>query len=282
MPAILNQVSEVELSEIFVDPIFNCRGQIAAIDVAELCRSIESIGLQQPIIIQPYALDGYKYRVVMGHRRYEAFKLLKRSTIPAILRNHLSETESVVANLIENLERKNLTFMQEARALTKFKGMAVRRVADMINQSTGWVSIRINALKLPEDIQREIDIGAFTQEQVKHICSLPIEKQYITVGNIKDAQLKREKFEIPAKSKKLTKALKPPIRVRSTSDMFRLMDVLFEAIGPGLHTRVLAWCAAQISDRDLLLDIAKVCEDAGKTFDINTSLYPEHESSHEK
>ena len=273
--ALLNQCVNVDVQYILIDPTFNCRGEIGPADVVDLVESIKRVGLQQPIVIQKYEKDGYLYRVVMGHRRLTALKVLGKTQVPAILRE-VSDAEAVVLNLVENLERKNLTFMQEARSLQKFVGWRVADVARMLNQAKAWVQIRISALKLPKNMQDEIERGAFSQEQIRHICGIVSpEKQYEAIRLIKDAKLKSEKFEIPKKVKSLQSVTKPPKRQRTNPEILRCIDVISGALDYNLATRALAWCAGNISDLELLQDIGKEAELIGKDFDINTSLHPE-------
>ncbi len=78
-------VQDIPLNDILADPSFNCRGIIAPIDVVELAKDIEQHKLQNPIIVQnidPKNNIGKDFRIVAGHRRYSAFKVLKKETIP--------------------------------------------------------------------------------------------------------------------------------------------------------------------------------------------------------
>src|SRR5262245_14130389 len=101
----------VPMDQIFSDDDFNCRGRIAPIDVIDLAKSIEEVGLQQPIVVQPYKHPlnpKILYRIMAGHRRFMAFRVNKSDKIPAFIREGLTDFEARLLNLTENLKRQDL------------------------------------------------------------------------------------------------------------------------------------------------------------------------------
>ena len=79
-------IYDIPLAEIFSDDEFNCRGQIAPLDVLDLAKSIQQVGLQQPIIAQPWSeIHGKHWRIVSGHRRYKACLVASLKSIKAIV-----------------------------------------------------------------------------------------------------------------------------------------------------------------------------------------------------
>lgn len=262
---------DLPVGEIFADPEFNCRGPIAPFDVIELVTSIEKNGLQQPIVVQPFTSGKYKWRVVMGHRRHKAHQILKKETIPCIVRPDLDETQARTMNLIENLERKDLTIMQEARAIAKFINIGQDEIAKMIGKSRGWVQVRITALKLPEQIQAEIDAGFVSQEQIKDLYSIPsLDGKYEAVRILKEAKLRGDNRRIrlrPPRKKNMTER-----KERNPAEIFEMQDLIRESIGNCFGTRCLAWAAGEISSMELLKDLQKIAEEKGKIFVIPTSI----------
>lgn len=262
--------TDVPVKEIFGDPSFNCRGHISSHDVRELIKSVEVNGLQQPIVIQPYDLHPpHKYRVVMGHRRLRAFEALKRETIPAIIRTDLKdEAQALAMNLIENLERKELTIMQEAKAIERFLHAGVPRenVAKLIGMSSGWVQTRFTALKLPPEIQSEIDAGYVTATQIKDLYSIPSnDERFRLVREIKDARIRGEKIVIKEKSKKPKKSEKRP---RTVQEIFALQDAIQAVVGNNFGTRCLAWSSGMISDRDIYEDLKNLADEQGIPYSV--------------
>jgi ParB family chromosome partitioning protein len=263
--SITHQVFDLPLAEICCDADFNCRGQIAPMDVAGLCQDIEKNGLQFPICVQPAeTVKGglparFKYRIVAGHRRYTAFKILGRTIIPAIVRSDLDEIQARALNLSENLNRENLNILQEAKALQAMyiAGCPREQVGKMLGVSGGWVQVRYSLLKLPEEIQQEAAAGILNQQQIKLLCTLKTdEQQYEAVRKIKEAKARGEKPEsISPRKKKLTTTKKP----RTREEGFDMIEIIAKSgAGYGLHTRAIAWMTGEISSMELFDDIQKL------------------------
>jgi len=262
-------VQHIPLSEILCDQDWNSRGPVSGADVLSLAKLIEDQGLLQPITLMPYNdFPGKKYKIVVGHRRFLAFKSLKRETIPAMVNSTLDDNSAKVANLIENLERKNLNILQEAKGIEGFyiAGWTHQEIAKKLGQSTGWVSIRLQLLKLEPEIQQEAAAGLLTQYQIKEIADLPSKGQrFEAVRKIKDAKIKGEKPQISTKKKKVNPLKR---KKREAQEIFDMIEHIQEYLEYGIHTRCLAWAAGEISDFDLFRDIKEECETQGKSYRI--------------
>jgi len=262
---------EVPMSEIFSDEEFNCRGKIAPYDVIDLVRSIDQNGLQQPIIVQPFDKHPpHKYRIVSGHRRHAAFRVLERPTIPAIIKDGLSDLDARKWNLEENLKRQNLNVLQEARAIAHFKnaGYTQEDLARELGVSRGWAQVRFMTLELPPEIQEEVAAGFLTQQQIKDISHMPREDQFVAVKRIK---LAREKGEAPVKIRK--KNRNPLIKkVRLRDEIFEMQEMIQSVIGNNFGTRMLAWAAGEISDLDALRDLRELAKEKGVPYEIPADI----------
>jgi ParB family chromosome partitioning protein len=251
----------IPIDEIFSDENFNCRGAITPIDVIDLAKSIQTNGLQFPISVQPrvdikgYVPEEFKYRIVAGHRRYKACKVLQWKTIPAFVRIGLTEIKARILNLSENFDRKDLNILQEAKALEHLyqAGLPRDTVARELNKSSSWVQVRYNLLELPPEIQQEAAAGLLNQYQIKQLYSLDTHEQmYDACKRIKDAKLRGEKIDNVGKKKKQLISVK---KVRLRPEMFDMMEILAKSIGYGLHTRVLAWATGEITTGELFQDV---------------------------
>lgn len=283
------EIHNIPLDLIFADPSFNCRGHIAPMDVVELARSIDMIGLQQSISVQPYDGDKYnhygkKWRIILGHRRYFAYTLLaadsenkekrKFQTIPCTIQYNLKELDARILNLNENLERQSLNIMQEAKALLPFISAhwTQQEIATKLNQSTGWVQVRVAALKLEPEIQEEIAAGYITQQQIKDLLTIPSQSErYEMVREIKDAKFRGEKSGDIIKLKKKKTELKQGITkkaYRLHSDILKMQNHIRAAVGNNFGTRCLAWAAGEISDLELFEDISDLAIEFGKEYVI--------------
>lgn len=261
------QVFDIPVARIYCDSHFNCRGEIRPFEVADLAQSIEKRGLQFAISVQPAAdvvgglpvnpADGlpFEYRIVAGHRRYTAFKVLGRETIPATVKTGLDEKGARVLNLIENFQREDLNILQEARALESLRLAGIPReyVAKEIGKSGGWVQVRFYLLSLPEEIQQEAAAGIINQHQIKQLFSLGSkEAQFDAVKKIKEAKVRGETINVGKRKKRPTNTKKP----RKREEIFDMMELIAgTGLGYGIHTRAMAWCAGQIATNELFADI---------------------------
>lgn len=256
---------------IYSDDDFNCRGKIIPHDVIELARDIDTNGLDQPIVVQSYTkIAGKEYRIVSGHRRHLAHKVLGKTVIECFVKEYEDELHARMANLNENLKRKNLNLLQEAKALLPFimaKWTEVD-ISDYLGQSRGWVQARAALLTLPDDVQQEAAAGFLTQEQVKQLATLTKKPEllYAAVRKIKTAKINGQKGPIRAVPKKPTNALKK--RLRSREEIFERMEEMMAIIGPAFYSRCMAWSTGEISDFELYRDFKNECAKRNITWEI--------------
>lgn len=120
--------------------------------LAELAASIEARGVIQPVIVRP-AGDG-AYQLVAGERRWRAAQKARLHQIPAIVRD-LDDREVTALALIENLQREDLSPVEEARAyrrLAEEDGMSQAEIARMVDKSRSHVANFQRLLALPEEV----------------------------------------------------------------------------------------------------------------------------------
>ena len=196
------QLREVKMVEILMDEDFNCRGAIAPIDVVDLAKDIERQGLIQPITVAPLTepVNGKLFKLLAGHRRFKAHIVLKKETILATVRDEpMSEIDARAINLAENLMRKDLNVLQEARAIRHFfiLGLTETEVAQKLGQSRGWVQIRAMLLKLPNEVQKEVESGMISHTNVRELYAIHksgnMDTLYRAVRDIKDQKLRGKK-----------------------------------------------------------------------------------------
>ena len=274
-------VQDIELSRIWSDNDFNCRGTIIPMDVVDLVKDIDRNGLQFPIAIQPIGdvtpckdvtdqevPESIDFRIVAGHRRYHAFRVLKKDTIPAMIKIGLSEVQARLLNLGENLKRQALNILQEALAIKRLRdlGLNRRQVGEELGVSTAWVQVRYNLLDLPQVIQEDAAAGILNQYQIKQIFSLPDENsQFEAVKKIKGARLRGEKGISVGKTPEQDPYKKKRQAKNTVQEMINHMG---SSIGHGLHTRTLAWANGEISSAELFFDISQYAKEHGVDYKI--------------
>jgi ParB family transcriptional regulator, chromosome partitioning protein len=268
------QIIELKINNIFADPTFNCRGIIAPLDVIDLAKDIDAHGLQQPIVVMPIENGKYEYKVITGHRRHKAFQVLKKETIPSIINKNITEAEALILNLGENLHRKDLNILQEAKAIERLKmqGFGVSDVAKAIGKSTTWVTARFQLLELPELIREAAAAGFLTQKQIGTIHRIGnFEKQIDATKKIKEAKLRGEKPpSVYNKFSKLRNILKK--KSRDYEDQAWMQNHIQENIGNNFGTRCLAWSMGEINDYDLFKDIEQISIEAEIPYHIPYEL----------
>ena len=97
----------------------------------ELAASIQAVGVLQPIVVRPVA--GGRYQVIAGERRWEAARTLRHQTIPAVVRP-VSNQQAMEMTIVENLQRLDLTCMEEARGydrLSREFGLTQEQMAQL-------------------------------------------------------------------------------------------------------------------------------------------------------
>jgi len=249
------ETQSIDRNTIYSDDRFNCRGEITVTSVAELARDIQSRGLDYPITVQPASdVDGglpagFNYRIVAGHRRFMATRVLGWTHVPCMLKCGMSEVEARITNLGENLKRDPLNILQEARALKGLyeAGVARDSVADRIGKSSGWVQVRYNLLELPADIQEEAAAGVLNQTQIKQLYSMRNDREalYEAVKRLKTAKQRGEKA--PKRVSKRQAITTNTKKNRDVDEIRDMMELLVKNVGFGIHTRVLAWVNGECS-----------------------------------
>lgn len=175
---ISDSVYKIPVGEIYASSEFNCRDMFTATSVRGLANTILEVGkLIEPIIVQPMEdvipherVDGYKWRVVAGHRRFAAVKLLGWVVIQSRIVEGLTALDAARLNLLENIERENLNILEEAKALEKvWDGSTDKEVAKHLKRPKKWVAVRRLLLEMPVEIQQAAGSGRVSQYDIEFI-----------------------------------------------------------------------------------------------------------------
>lgn len=162
-------VDQVPVEQITPDPN-NPRSDVG--DVSDLQQSIRSLSLLQPLVVRKN--DNGGYHIIAGHRRFAAVTAEGWSHVPVVVFNY-SDSETLEAQLIENIHRSDLTALDEAKAyqqLIDVHGMSQRELSDRIGRSQSHISKRIALLDLPEETVALVDSGGITLEGAQEFLKL--------------------------------------------------------------------------------------------------------------
>ncbi|MFG2056326.1 ParB/RepB/Spo0J family partition protein [Micromonospora sp. NPDC048930] len=138
----------------------------------ELKTSIQEVGFLQPIVVRQ--LDGEKYELVMGERRWRAAQAVGRESIPAIVRDTRDDAMLRDA-LLENIHRANLNPLEEAAAyqqLLEEFGATHEELARRIGRSRPQISNTIRLMNLPAQVQRRVAAGVLSAGHARALLSL--------------------------------------------------------------------------------------------------------------
>ncbi|HPP38039.1 MAG TPA: ParB/RepB/Spo0J family partition protein, partial [Thermosynergistes sp.] len=134
------------------------RQKIDGDDLAELAESIKSLGVIQPIVVRPLE-EGYE--LVAGERRLRAAKMAGLEFIPAIVVN-MDDVASSLSALVENIQRKDLSAVEEARCLADLlqtTGWTQVELAKRLGRSQAALANKLRLLQLDEDVQEMVVDG---------------------------------------------------------------------------------------------------------------------------
>ena len=140
------------------------RGAIDPASLTELVASIQAQGVLQPILVRRSEADGDRYVIVAGERRWRATIIADRATIPCHVRA-MSDEQASAAALVENLQRADLTALEEAegyrRLMAEF-GLTQQRLGHAVGKSRSHIANAVRLLDLPEPVRAHLRSGALT------------------------------------------------------------------------------------------------------------------------
>ena len=173
------EIQELNLSEIRPNP-YQPRKTFDDKSLKELSDSIKENGVFQPIIVRK-SVNGYE--IIAGERRFRASKLAKKETIPAIIRK-FDESEMMEVAVLENLQREDLTPLEEAQAydmLQKNLGLTQEEVSKRMGKSRPYIANYLRLLTLPSKTKRLLQHGDLSMGQARTLLGLK-DKSRIEIG----------------------------------------------------------------------------------------------------
>lgn len=128
--------------------------------LAELAESISQHGVLQPLLVSEDGANGYI--VIAGERRWRAARTAGLRTVPAVIRERLGARDELALALVENLQRRDLSPLEEARAFEHLRsehGLSQAEIADQVGMDRSTVANALRLLRLPEKIQELVESG---------------------------------------------------------------------------------------------------------------------------
>ncbi|MBU5437979.1 nucleoid occlusion protein [Tissierella sp. MSJ-40] len=139
----------------------------------ELSQSIKSFGLIQPISVRK--IYGDSYELIAGERRLRASELAELENIPAIIVEYKDKDSAMIA-LIENLQREDLNFIEEAEGYNNLildHSFTQQELAEKMGKSQSTIANKLRLLKLPDDIKKDLLEYNLTERHGRALLKLP-------------------------------------------------------------------------------------------------------------
>ncbi len=164
--------------------------------IEELSLTIRTHGIIQPIVVRQFDED--KYEIIAGERRWRAVQKLGWETIPAIVKE-FNDAETASVALIENLQREELSAIEEAIAYSKLlelHSLTQEALAQRLGKGQSTVANKLRLLKLPSDIQDALLQKKITERHARALIPLKLpEKQVAVLAEILEKQLNVKQTE---------------------------------------------------------------------------------------
>lgn len=144
--------------------------------IDELAQSIKAYGIIQPLSVRKISDD--KYELIAGERRFKAAKKVGLNEVPVIVLD-ISDKDSAAIALLENLQREDLNFIEEAMGyenLIKEHEFTQQQLAAKLGKNQSTIANKIRILRLPTDIKIKLVENSLTERHARALLKLPNEE----------------------------------------------------------------------------------------------------------
>ena len=178
---------QLAIEKIVPNP-FQPRTRFNELELDELSDSIRQHGVMQPVVVRQ-TVRGYE--LIAGERRWRASQRAGLAEIPALVRD-LDDQQVAALALIENIQREQLTAIEQARALARMRdqfSMDQTALATMISSSRSNVANLLRLLNLSQDVQSMLEEGRLEMGHARSLLPLPENMQVKTAEDVLRSQL---------------------------------------------------------------------------------------------
>jgi len=176
----------IDIDKIKPNP-YQPRREFNKIELEELAESIKTYGILQPLLVSKVEREvpngrQVDYELIAGERRLRAAKLAKQPRVPVIIKHAPSNKHKLEVSLIENIQRNDLSPLEEAAAYKRLQqefGVSQSDIARRVSKSRPYVANTIRMLSLPQKIQGALARGEINEGHTRPLLSLE-------AGNLQD------------------------------------------------------------------------------------------------
>lgn len=180
--SIQNQKIEYVAPQTIITSHYQPRQLFEHTALEELVNSIKEFGILEPLIVSPLA--NHQYKLVAGERRLRAAKILNLSKVPVIVRT-VSEQQRLEISVIENVQRRDLTPLEEATAYKKLIdefNLTQEDLAKKVSKSRSKIANSLRLLNLPPEVQAMLGNGKLSEGHAKVILELGSPEEQIMMA----------------------------------------------------------------------------------------------------
>lgn len=234
--AIAAVIAEGPLKELPVEFLqrgrYQPRRDFAEDKLAELAESIKAQGLMQPIVVRP--IGEKRYEIIAGERRWRASQLAGLEKVPCVIKD-VGDEAALAMSLIENIQREDLSPMEEAIALNRLQeefNLTHQEVADAVGKSRATVTNLLRLLALAPDAKTLLERGDLEMGHARAILALDQKDQGEIARQVVARGLSvRQTEALVRKIQSEAQAAGAPVQQRLDPDIRRLQDEISEKTG---------------------------------------------------
>lgn len=240
--------------------------------IDELCLSIRQYGILQPLLVRK-TLDGYE--LIAGERRLKAAKQAGLHEVPVIIKQ-FDEKDTAVVALIENVQRSNLSYWEEAAAfdtLIRVHGMTQEMIADRVGKNQSTIANKLRLLRLNEGVKRQLVIHQLSERHARALLKIHDEEVQLKLLqeiieknlNVKETEKIVEKALLSCQKKEMQK--KKETKVGFTKDLRLFFNTINKAVDSMKQAGVMA--RAEKTDHEDYIKYSIIIPKSGKKQNVS-------------
>lgn len=234
---VVARVIEIPVEQIAPNP-YQPRQDFPQTELLSLAASIKSDGILQPLSVRQ---RGDKFELIAGERRLRAAILAGLGSVPCIV-SEVSDRNSALLSLVENIQRRDLGFFEEADAIARlidFYGMTQEDAALRLGYAQSTLANKLRLRKLSPEERRMITDHGLTERHARALLRLPETDQRISAIN----QISRRKLNVEAAERLIDSMIehdKYKERIRKGSVIFRDLRLFMNTVNKAVETMQIA------------------------------------------
>lgn len=229
------EVLRIPTEKLLPNP-YQPRKQFKSEELLSLAESIKENGVLQPLLARRINNSDY-FEIIAGERRLRASILANMQTVPCLVVDCDYE-ESAVYSILENIQRADLSFFEEAQAIAHMQShfnLTQEQISKKLGKSQSALSNKLRILRLPVDVRYFIEKEGLTERHARALLKCENEKQMWTVLNaIKDRKLNVEQTESLVESLTAKKERKPKPAIK----IFRDVRIFVNTVNKAINTMI--------------------------------------------